>query len=111
MNKIFLLFITISIFSLSPLSAAVYKGQKIFVKKCVDCHQTGQAFIAQKKIRAWKNLMKNKGEPLADIHLKSDKAEESWKYFNSKKYNKESKDLKHFLVEYAKDSGNVPACN
>ncbi|NOR56964.1 MAG: cytochrome C [Sulfurimonas sp.] len=111
MNKVFVLFITISILSLSPLSAAVYKGQRVFVKKCVKCHDAGQAFIAKKKIRTWKKLMKKKGKPLAQLHLKSDKAEKSWKYFKSKTYYKKSKHLKQFLVEYAKDSGNVPACD
>ncbi len=111
MNKFFLLFLSVFIFSLSPLNAAVYKGQKIFVKKCVKCHEAGQAFIAKKKIRHWKKLMKKKGKPLADLHLKDDRAKKSWKYFKSKKYSKKSKHLKQFLVEYAKDSGNVPACN
>jgi hypothetical protein len=111
MNKVFVLFITLSILSLSPLSAAVYKGQRVFIKKCVKCHEAGQAFIAKKKIRTWKKLMKKKGKPLAKLHLKSDKAEKSWKYFKSKTYYKKSKHLKQFLVEYAKDSGNVPACD
>ena len=29
----------------------------------------------------------------------------------SNKYTKKSKHLKQFVIEYAKDSGNVPACN
>jgi len=111
MNKVFLLFITFALLSLSTLDAAVYKGQKIFIKKCVKCHDAGQAFIAKKKIRTWKKLMKKKGKPLARIHLKSDKAQQSWKYFKSKKYYSKSRHLKQFLVEYAKDSGNVPACD
>lgn len=52
-----------------------------------------------------------KGKPLASLHLKSKKSKKSWKYFKSKKYSKKSKHLKQFLIEYAKDSGNVPACN
>lgn len=111
MNKLFVLFITFFILSLSPLSAAVYKGQKIFVKKCVKCHDEGQGFIAKKKIKTWKKLMKKKGKPLADLHLKNKKAKKSWSYFESNTYSKKSKHLKQFLVEYAKDSGNVPACD
>jgi hypothetical protein len=111
MNKVFLLFITFSILCLSPVSAAVYKGQRVFVKKCVKCHDAGQAFIAKKKIRTWKKLMKKKGKPLADLQLKSQKAKESWNYFKSSTYYRKSRHLKQFLVEYAKDSGNVPACD
>ncbi|MFT7002891.1 MAG: cytochrome c2 [Sulfurimonas sp.] len=111
MNKIFLLLLAVLLFNLSPLSAAIYKGQKVFVKKCSECHESGQSFVASKKMREWKKLMKKKGEPLAKIHFKSDKAKDSWKYFKSNTYAKKSKHLKQFLVEYAKDSGNVPACN
>ncbi|MEA1893187.1 MAG: cytochrome C [Campylobacterota bacterium] len=111
MSKFLLLLFSICFVSLVSLNAAVYKGQRVFVKQCVDCHKDGQSFVAEKNIRSWKKLMKNKGKPLADLHLKDAKAEDSWDYFKSKKYTKKSKHLKQFLVEYAKDSGNVPACN
>ncbi len=55
--------------------------------------------------------MKNKGENLAKLHLENKKAKKSHKYFKSKKFKKRAKHLKDFMVEYAKDSGNVPACN
>ena len=111
MNKIIFFIASITLFTMLTSNAAIYKGQKVFVKKCVKCHPAGQAFIAKKKIRSWKKLMKKKGQPLAKLHLKSSKAKKSWKYFKSKKYAKKTKHLKQFLVEYAKDSGNVPACN
>ena len=111
MNKVFILFITFFTISLFTLNAAVYKGQKVFIKKCVKCHYSGQVFIAKKDINAWEHLMNEEGKPLAQLHLKSDKAQKSWKYFKTESYYKTSKHLKEFLVEYAKDSGNVPACN
>jgi len=94
-------------------NAAVYKGQRIFVKKCVKCHRDGQQFVASKKKKEWKRLMKKKGRKIAQIHLKSknEKTKKSHKYFKSRKFKKKSKHLKQFLMEYAKDSGNVPACN
>jgi len=92
-------------------SAAIYKGQREFIKKCVKCHKGGQAFIATKKKRTWKKLMKKKGKKLAKLHLKNKKVKRSYKYFKSRKYRKKTRHLKQFLVEYAKDSGNVPACN
>ncbi len=111
MNKIFLFIISIMFLTLLSLNAAIYKGQRAFVKQCVSCHENGQAFVAEKKIREWKKLMKKKGKPLADLHFKSETAEKSYKYFKGKRYKKDSKHLKQFFVEYAKDSGNVPACN
>jgi len=111
MTRFFLIFLSLTFLTLSPSSAAIYKGQKVFVKKCVKCHDSGQAFVAEHKMRYYKKLMKKKGKKLAKIHLDSKKAKKSWKYFKSKTYAKKSKHLKQFLVEYAKDSGNVPACN
>lgn len=96
---------------LSTLNAATYKGQKIYIETCKECHGGGQALAGSKKQRAWAKIMENNGDKLAQIHLNSKKAESSWPYFNSRIYSKNAKHLEDFLVEYAADSGNVPACN
>jgi len=111
MSKHVIYYLLIFFIAVPNISAAVYKGQRIFAKHCVECHKDRQAFIAEKKIREWKKLFKKKGKPLIEIHLKSKKAKKSWKYFKSRKFVKKQKHLKQFLMEYAKDSGNVPACN
>ncbi|CAI6151742.1 MAG: hypothetical protein SPLUMA1_SPLUMAMAG1_01340 [uncultured Sulfurimonas sp.] len=111
MTKLILILLSLTIFSLTSANAALYKGQRIFVKKCIKCHDGGQSFVSEYKMKKWKKWMKKKGKPLASLHLKSKKSKKSWKYFKSKKYSKKSKHLKQFLIEYAKDSGNVPACN
>ena len=105
------MFLSLTIITLSTSNAAIYKGQRVFVKKCVKCHDSGQAFVAEYKMKQWKKWMKKKGKKLAQIHLDSKKAKKSHKYFKSSTYAKKSKHLTQFLVEYAKDSGNVPACN
>ncbi len=92
------------------LYAASYKGQRIYSKQCVKCHGR-QEFIESKTQKEWKNLFQQKGQKLAKIHLKSEKAQESWGYFESSKFQRKSHHLEDFLVEYAKDSGRVPACN
>jgi len=111
MTKFLLILVSLTVLSLTSANAAIYKGQRIFVKKCLKCHDAGQSFVSEYKMKKWKKWMKKKGKPLAALHLKNKKAKKSWKYFKSKKYSKKSKHLKQFLVEYAKDSGNVPACN
>jgi len=111
MNKFLLLMLSVIALGLLPANAAIYKGQKVFVKRCLSCHEGGQAFVAEYKMKKWKKWMKKKGKPLAKLHLKDKDAKKSWKYFKSKKYTKKSKHLKQFVIEYAKDSGNVPACN
>jgi len=113
MNKFFLLVFSILVLTSLTANAAIYKGQREFVKRCVKCHKTVQAFVSLKKKRVWKKLMKKKGKKLAKIHLKSSspKAKQAKKYFKSRKFKKKSKHLKQFLMEYAADSCNVPACN
>lgn len=95
----------------SVLNAATYKGQKVYIESCKECHGGGQELAASKNTRTWEKIMDKKGEKLADIHMSSKKAQASWEYFESRKFTKDSKHLEDFLTEYARDSGNVPACN
>jgi mono/diheme cytochrome c family protein len=111
MKKIVMSVLALTVLGLGSANAAVYKGQKVYIQKCKKCHGGGLEVAASKKRSGWKKLMKNKGEELAKLHLNNEKAKESWDYFESSTYTKKAKDLKDFLVEYAKDSGNVPACN
>ena len=111
MKKYLFVFVFAYFFVSSPINAAVYKGHKVFTRVCYECHESGHFFVAKKTMYQWKKLMKSKGKGLAKLHLKSKKAKKSWKYFKSKKYTRKTKHLRDFLVEYAKDSGNVPACN
>jgi len=92
-------------------NAAVYKGQKVYVKECKKCHGTGQKIAKLMTKREWKRVLADGGMGLAQMHIKSKKAKKSWRYFKSAKYLKRARHLKDFLVEYAKDSGKVPACN
>ena len=110
MKKYLFLFLFAYFFISSPVYAAIYKGQIVFTRVCTKCHESGTVFVSKKTMYKWKKLMKKKGSGLKKIHLKSKKAKKSWKYFKSRKYTKKSKHLKQFLVEFAKDSGNVPAC-
>lgn len=98
-------------FVVTSMNAAVYKGHRVYSKVCMKCHTSGQHFAAKRTIYQWKKLMKKKGLRLKKLHLKEAEAKKSWKYFKSSKYKKKARHLRDFLVEYAKDSGNVPACN
>lgn len=105
-------FIIYSFLLAAPLlNAATYKGQKVYIESCKECHGGGQEIAASKNTRTWEKIMDKKGEKLADIHMASKKAQASWSYFGDRKFTKNSKHLEDFLTEYARDSGNVPACN
>lgn len=111
MRKSLFFLLSVMVLTSFSLEARVYKGQKEYIKKCKKCHNDGQELAYSKKKREWKKLMKSKGDPMAALHLENKKASDSWKYFQSKKYTKKAKHLKDFFIEYAKDSGNVPACD
>jgi len=113
MSKFFLFSLFMVIFALSSADAALHKGQKEFLKQCSKCHAGGQTFISKKFTREWEQIMKNNGEELAKIHLssKDEKAKPSLEYFKSGELEKNAVHLMQFLMEYAKDSGKVPACN
>ncbi len=116
MKKTFLIF-TIFILTTISSQAALYKGQRIYSKVCMACHMDGETFVSKKTQKEWAYLMESKGRGLSTLHLnsvmfqKEKEFQKYQKYFNGSKYKKKSKHLKEFLIEYAKDSGNVPACN
>lgn len=91
-------------------SAAIYKGRITYNQVCQSCHQKGDQVIASRTQKEWQGIMKDDGFGLAKLHYSSNKTMKSWEYFSSDLYAKNSRHLKDFLVEYAKDSGNVLAC-
>lgn len=111
MKKLSLTCLLLGAFTITALDAAVYKGQREYIKKCRKCHGEGQKLLASRDMEEWETLMRNKGKILAAIHLKNKEAKESWEYFESEKYRDKAKHLEDFMMEYASDSGNVPACN
>ena len=111
MKKLSLVCLAVSVLAVASLDAAVYKGQREYVKKCRKCHGDGQKLMASKDKMSWERMMKNNGAALAKLHLKSEEAKKSWEYFEDKQYEKKAKHLEEFMLEYASDSGNVPACN
>ena len=110
-KKVIFFAISFLLISGSTLSAAVYKGQRMYVRECRPCHGGGQNMAASKNQSDWQAIMDQDGLALAQLHTQSEKAQDSWEYFASDKYKEKAKHLRDFLVEYAKDSGKVPACN
>lgn len=104
-----------TILSLS-LNASVYKGHGLFKKQCLSCHGKALEFVIAKKSAQWKNIMKNNGSELLLIHVKAfnDKNVEEQKaleYFKGKRFPKNVRHYEDFFLEYAADTGNIPACD
>lgn len=129
MRRIVYILLVVMFMGMTAVNAAVYKGQRAYIKKCRVCHHGGEKIAQSRTMKKWRKLFKKKGAKLAAIHIKSQrvadqllslherKKAKKWtvkkvnKYFKSKKFKKYSRHLRDFFVEYAKDSGNVPACN
>lgn len=110
MQKLLFYVFCLTLLFSSSLNAALYKGQKLYVMKCRSCHGLGQVFIVAKKQREWAKLMENNGAPIANIHLRSKEAEETHEYFRGPGWERNAKHIREFMIEYAADSGNIPAC-
>ena len=104
--------ILLSLFILSSLSvhASVYKGQKYFKKKCLSCHGKALVFVTEKNYEQWKEYLSEDGDVIYKIHEDSPEAKDSMKYFNSAKYRRSVGHFSDFFLEYASDTGNIPAC-
>jgi len=104
------LIVGLTLFFTTSSSAAIYKGRITYKEVCQSCHQKGDEIFASKTQEEWRRIMKDNGVGLAKLHFQSKKTMPSWEYFSSDVYAKNSRHLKDFLIEYAKDSGNVLAC-
>ena len=102
----------LSLFILSLLSvyASVYKGQKYFKKKCLSCHGKALVFVTEKNYQQWQEYLSENGDVLYEVHEESEEAKASMKYFNSNKFRRSIGHFSDFFLEYASDTGNIPAC-
>ena len=106
--------IVISTFILSlallPLNASVYKGQKYFKKNCLSCHGKALKFVTEKSYDTWLGYLEGEGDVLYDVHTDSDEASAAMKYFDDDHYRRKFEHYRDFFLEYASDTGNIPAC-
>ena len=109
MKKIVLFVLIVGISTVS-LNASIYKGQRYFQKKCLSCHGKALKFVTEKSYDEWAEYLEENGDVMYQIHEDSDEAADSMDYFDSSKYRRSIKHFKDFFLEYASDTGNIPAC-
>lgn len=109
MKKVILFLLALT-FMLVPLNASVYKGQKYFQKKCLSCHGKALKFVTGKSYDDWQEYLSANGDVLYKLHADADEAADSMSYFESDKFRRSMKHYKDFFLEYASDTGNIPAC-
>jgi len=113
MKKYYIFFVFIFYVTSYDVSAAIYKGQMIFATHCVECHTGRVSFIESHTKKEWNSLFKNRAKKIIAIHksINDEEHTEALSYIQSARFLKKYRNLREFLVEYAKDSGKVPACN
>ncbi|MDQ7045806.1 MAG: cytochrome C [Sulfurimonas sp.] len=109
MKKIILI-ILLTTLAFSFLNASIYKGQRYFQKKCLSCHGKALKFVTEKSYNEWEEYLADDGDVMYEIHEDADEATDSMKYFQSSKYRRSMKHFRDFFLEYASDTGNIPAC-
>jgi len=92
----------------SLCEASVVKGQRAYMKLCKKCHKSGGKLAPSHTRAEWEDYFANDAKLLKEAH-QNDKA--AMEKLTSKRFEKSLRHLLQFFVKYAKDSGNVPACN
>lgn len=110
MNKM-LFFVFIFLLGSLSVSASVYKGHKLFKMKCLGCHGKALDFVISKKTQEWEDLLQHNGKMIRNEHLQREDALASIEYFNSERYPAHIPHFRDFFLEYAGDTGNIPACD
>lgn len=110
MKKLIFLTIILTI-TFSSLNGSIYKGQRYFQKKCLSCHGKALKFVTERTYDEWEEYLAEDGDVMYDIHKDNGAAEASMEYFNSRKYRRSMRHFRDFFLEYASDTGNIPACD
>lgn len=92
------------------LEAGVSKGHRLFKANCRDCHGKAFEFVTGKTTDQWGSILSDGGKTLRDFHVKSKEAQPSLEYFNTPRYDGHVSHYRDFFLEYAGDTGNIPAC-
>lgn len=111
MKKTLLLSCFLFLASTLSLEASVYKGHRLFKMKCLKCHGKALDFVIGKSSREWEELTKQKGKYIRSEHLEREEAKDAIEYFNSERYPLHVKHYRDFFLQYASDTGNIPACD
>ena len=97
------LFFTSSLFALQNIA-----GQKYYLKYCSVCHGAGNRGGGLAMSYEWEDYFKDNAKMILFFHEEEPKALE---YLKTEKFQKQSKKMMKFLIEFASDSPNIPSCN
>lgn len=100
---VFILFFSTSLFAVQNIA-----GQKYYLKNCSACHGAGNRGGGLAKSYEWEEYFKDSAKMMLFFHEEEPKAME---YLKTDKFQKQSKKMLKFLIEFASDSPSIPSCN
>lgn len=107
-SKLIVIFTCSLFFSSSIFAVQNIAGQKYYLKQCSSCHGKGNRGGGLAASYEWKEYFDGNAKKLVDFHFDEPKVLE---YLKSKKFQKQSKKILDFLLEFSNDSQNIPSCN
>jgi hypothetical protein len=99
--------IIIVLFSGVMLADYNEKGMRVYKKHCKSCHGSGDYAAGQLDQQAWEDYFLFGASKLKKAHQKEPKIVKNLDTFSKKRWGY----LEEFLVQNAKDSGNVGGCD
>ena len=108
LNRVFFVFTCSLLFSSSLFALQNVAGQKYYLKYCSECHGAGNRGGGLAQSYEWEDYFKNNAKMILFFHEEEPKALE---YLKTDKFQRQSKKMKKFLIEFASDSPNIPSCN
>ncbi len=96
---------------ITDVTASITMGKETYAKECKQCHLSLKSVASNKQSKRWKELLSKEGHALGQVHLNTQEAKPSWRYFKSSKYKKQSNDLKDVLIKYSADKSKHTSCH
>lgn len=108
LNRLFFIFTCSLVFASSLFALQNIAGQKYYLKYCSQCHGAGNRGGGLAKSYEWEEYFQNNAKLILFFHEEEPKALE---YLKTEKFQRQSKKMKNFLIEFSSDSPNIPSCN
>ncbi|MBL0708888.1 MAG: cytochrome c [Sulfurimonas sp.] len=108
LSRVFFVLTCTLFFSSSLFALQNVAGQKYYLKYCSKCHGAGNRGGGLAKSYEWEEYFKNSGKMILFFHEEEPKALE---YLKTDKFQRQSRKIMNFLIEFSSDSANIPSCN
>ncbi len=108
LSRILSVVISTLVLSTSLFALQNVAGQRYYLKYCSACHGAGNRGGGLAKSYEWEDYFKNSAKMILFFH---EDEPEALSYLKTEKFQKQSRKMERFLIEFSSDSPNIPSCN